>query len=152
MRDEEVLLLTPARHQPEPKRVLVVDDNVDAAASLRLLLELAGYEVHEAHDGDCAVEAATTFCPDVILMDIGMPRVSGLEATRRIRRLRYLRQPLIVATTAWGEALDRVASEEAGIDVHLVKPVEPDVLYRLLDSGEGRTEAPRSAFRPGMSL
>jgi CheY-like chemotaxis protein len=141
MRDEDVLLLTPVRKQAEPRRILVVDDNVDAATSLRWVLELAGHEVYEAHDGDCAVAAAMALCPEVILMDIGMPRLDGLEAARRIRQLPLQSRPLIVATTAWGAAIDRLASEQAGIDVHLVKPVEPDVLFQLLEGADSTEPA-----------
>jgi CheY-like chemotaxis protein len=114
------------------RRVLVVDDNVDAADSLATVLELRGHEVYCVYDGVQAVEKTLERAPEVILLDIGMPHVDGLETARRIRQLSLARQPLIVATTAWSSPRDRMAAEAAGFDVHLVKPVELDVLYRLL--------------------
>jgi PAS domain S-box-containing protein len=119
-----------ARH--ELRRILVVDDNRDSADSLALLLRLAGHETATAYDGLQAVEAATRFRPDVILLDIGLPRINGLEAARRIRQLQADRRPMIVALTGWGQDADRRASQEAGFDAHLVKPVDDATLARLL--------------------
>jgi CheY-like chemotaxis protein len=118
------------------RRVLVVDDNVDAADSLATVLELRGHEVYCVYDGLQAVEKTLERAPEVILMDIGMPYVDGLETARRIRQLSLAQQPLIVATTAWSSPGDRMAAEAAGFDVHLVKPVELEVLYRLLQTDE----------------
>jgi len=114
------------------RRVLVVDDNLDAADSTASLLGLMGHEVHEARDGLQAVEAARVFEPDLILMDIGMPGVDGHEAARRIRALPLAKRPLIVAMTGWGQESERRRSREAGIDAHVVKPVEASTLARLL--------------------
>jgi len=116
-----------------PKRVLVVDDNVDAAESMSMLLELQGHETRMAHDGLEAIEVARAFTPDLILMDIGMPRMDGLEAARRIRELALEPRPMIVALTGWGQDVDRRNSLAAGIDRHLVKPVEPRTLCELLE-------------------
>jgi CheY-like chemotaxis protein len=114
------------------RRVLVVDDNHDSAASMSMMLGLRGDEVRTAHDGLEAVEVARTFRPDVILMDVGMPRLNGYEATRRIRREPWGRDVTIIALTGWGQEADRERSREAGCDAHLVKPVEARDLERLL--------------------
>jgi PAS domain S-box-containing protein len=106
------------------RRVLVVDDSRDGAESLALMLRLLGNEVRTAHDGLEAVETARTFRPEVILMDVGMPRLNGLDATRRIREEPWGREVKIIALTGWGQEGDRTSSREAGCDGHLVKPVD----------------------------
>jgi signal transduction histidine kinase/ActR/RegA family two-component response regulator len=114
--------------------ILIVDDNRDAANMLAMLLEFSGHETHMAHDGVEAVEAATTFQPDVILLDIGLPRLNGYEAARKIREQQEQPgRPLLVALTGWGQDEDRRRSEEAGFDAHLVKPVDEAALRTLLD-------------------
>ena len=121
-----------------PRRILVVDDNRDSADSLAMLLKLSGHDVHTAHDGLEAVEAAATFQPDVILLDIGMPRLNGYEAARRIREQQRQKGLRLVALTGWGQEEDRRRSEEAGFDAHLVKPVDLAALTKLLaESGAG---------------
>ncbi|HMN82522.1 MAG TPA: PAS domain-containing protein [Burkholderiaceae bacterium] len=115
-----------------PRRVLVVDDNVDTAASMATLLHAFGHHVQQAHDGEQALEMARRFRPEMVLMDIGMPRMNGLDATRRIRQLGPTPRPLIVAVTGWGQIADRERSYEAGCDLHLTKPVELDVLLKIL--------------------
>ena len=132
---EHMQFYAPAR-QLAPRRILVVDDNIDAATSTVFLLESLGHKAYSAHDGFQAVRTACWLHPHLILMDIGMPRLNGLEAARRIRMLKLSTRPLIVAVTGWGKALDRVASEEAGIDVHLIKPVDLDIIGQLLDAEE----------------
>ena len=114
------------------RRILVVDDNRDAAESLAMLLKLSGHEVHTAHDGLEAVEAAAKFQPDVILLDIGLPRLNGYEAARRIREQQRDKGLMLVALTGWGQEEDRRRSEEAGFDAHLVKPVDLAALSKLL--------------------
>jgi len=116
----------------EPRCVLVVDDNRDAAESLALMLELDGHTVRMAHDGASAVEIAATWQPDVVLLDIGLPGMNGYEAARRMRALPRKRPMRIVATTGWGQEEDRAKSAQAGFDAHLVKPVEPAQLATLL--------------------
>ena len=118
------------RAQPR-RRVLVVDDNRDAADSLALLLEHWGHEVATAHEGMRAVELAESFRPDVALLDLGMPRLNGYEAATRIRASRG-DATLLVALTGWGQDQDRRRSREAGFRFHLVKPVEPVALQRIL--------------------
>jgi signal transduction histidine kinase len=114
------------------RRVLVVDDNLDAAEALKRLLLLLGHEVHQSADGATAVDVVRHLEPDVVFMDIGMPGMSGLEAARRIRRLTLARQPLICALTGWGQEADRESSQAAGIDRHLVKPIDRDTLQSVL--------------------
>jgi CheY-like chemotaxis protein len=112
--------------------VLVTDDNVDAATSLAMMLELMGNEVRIAHDGLEAIAAAEEIHPDVILLDIGMPRLNGYDACRRIREHPWGEGIYIVALTGWGQEEDKRRSREAGFDHHLVKPVDPVTLGELL--------------------
>jgi CheY-like chemotaxis protein len=113
-------------------RVLVVDDDLDTVQTTAVLLRSLGHEVYEACDGSHAIQIAEAVHPELILLDIDMPRLNGLETARCIRRLQLHHRPMIVAVTGWGEAMDRLAAEQAGIDVHLVKPVEFAVLQKLL--------------------
>jgi CheY-like chemotaxis protein len=113
-------------------RVLVVDDNRDSANSLSALIKMLGNEVRTAYDGFEAVEAAAEFQPDVVFLDIGLPRISGYEAAQRIRELPSGNSVFLVALTGWGQDEDRRRSREAGFDRHIVKPVNPDVLEPLL--------------------
>jgi CheY-like chemotaxis protein len=112
--------------------VLVVDDNTDAAASLALLLEMEDYEVCTAADGEEAIEQARTFGPQIIFMDLAMPRLDGLEAARRIRALPQGEHVRIVALTGWGQEADRQRTRDAGMDHHLIKPVSLDALQTVL--------------------
>jgi CheY-like chemotaxis protein len=121
-----------ARAACERRRILVVDDNADAAASLAALLELDGHQVRIAADGLEAVEHAQSFAPEIIFMDLGMPRLDGFEATRRIRALPSDKRPYIVALTGWGQAADRRRAREAGVDTHVVKPISPVALNEVL--------------------
>jgi CheY-like chemotaxis protein len=113
-------------------RVLVVDDNVDAAESLAALLRLVGHRIELAHDGVDALERAEQWQPDAVLLDLGLPRLSGLEVSRRIREQPWGRGMRLVALTGWGQDLDRKRTREAGIDAHLVKPVELEDLLAAL--------------------
>jgi CheY-like chemotaxis protein len=114
--------------------ILIVDDNRDAAMSLASLMEITGNETHTAHDGQEAVEAAARLRPDVILLDIGLPKLNGFEACRQIRETPWGKTIVIVALTGWGQADDRRKSLEAGFDGHLVKPADYGELTRLLDA------------------
>jgi CheY-like chemotaxis protein len=120
-------------------KILVADDNVDSAQSLAILLQILGNEVHTAHDGREAVDAATTLQPDLALLDIGMPRLNGYEACRRIREQPWAKSTVMVALTGWGQIEDVRRSEQAGFDHHLVKPVEPAALEKLLASLQPRS-------------
>ena len=113
-------------------RVLVVDDNVDSALTLAALLEMYGFEVSTAHDGIEALDETSRFRPDVVILDIGMPRMNGYNVARHIRARRGEPQPLLIAVTGWGQAEDRRRSREAGFDHHLVKPVDPAALAALI--------------------
>ena len=127
---------TPYQVERDSRRVLIVDDNVDAAHSLSLLLQSIGHETCVAHDGVRALQATTEFHPDVVLLDIGMPGLDGYEVARRLRKLRERDPVRIIAVTGWNQDADRQSTHEAGFDVHLVKPVEIDTLLRVL-SGSG---------------
>ena len=119
-------------------RILVVDDNVDAADSLGALVELLGHEVRIANDGEAGVAVASQFQPNMVLMDIGMPKLNGYEAARQIRQQLWGRTTVLVALTGWGQADDRRNSADAGFDHHLVKPIEMDDLLKLLQGETGR--------------
>lgn len=122
-----------ASAEPRPaRRVLVVDDNRDSAKTMAMMLRMHGDETGIAHDGLAAVEEAERMKPDVILMDVGMPRLNGYEATRRIRQQPWGRELTIIALTGWGQEGDRIASREAGCDGHLVKPVDFGELEQLV--------------------
>ncbi|WP_373653323.1 PAS domain-containing protein [Schlesneria sp. DSM 10557] len=130
----------PARKAPEglqttpsKRRILVVDDNQDSASSMAMMLRLLGNETDLAADGIEAVERAESFQPHVILMDIGMPRLNGLDAARRIRQQEWGADMRIVALTGWGQESDREQSWEAGCNGHLVKPVSLDDLQKMLN-------------------
>ncbi len=113
-------------------RLLVVDDNRDAADSLATLLRLQGHDVRVVHDGVAALEAAKRFRPALIFLDLGMPRMDGYEVARRIRTTPGLEGTVLAALTGWGQQEDRRRTAEAGFDHHLVKPPEPKALERLL--------------------
>ncbi len=121
----------PAANGPK-RRILVVDDNRDAVTSLARLLRLVGNEVQTAHDGLEATETADEFRPEIILMDVGMPRLNGYEATRRIREQPWGQSIIIIALTGWGQQGDRLQSRDAGCNGHLVKPVTLPELEKLL--------------------
>jgi CheY-like chemotaxis protein len=115
-------------------RILVVDDNVDFAQSLGQILETLGHDVRTVYDGEAGLEMAREFRPRVVLCDIGLPKVNGYDAARRIRAEPWGERAVLVALTGWGHENDLKKSEAAGFDHHLVKPVDPDALVRLLDT------------------
>jgi len=114
------------------RRILIVDDNRDAAASLAMLLELTGNQTETAFDGPAAIEAAARFQPAIILLDIGLPGLNGYEVARRIRQESWGNAIKLVAVTGWGQSEDRQRSKEAGFDAHMVKPVDHELLERFL--------------------
>lgn len=122
----------PLSSPPGSRRILVADDNADAAESLAMLLNLLGQEVRVARDGEEAVEAVASHRPELIFLDIGMPKLNGYDACRRIRELPGGRDIRIFALTGWGQDEDKRRSKAAGFDGHLVKPVEPSALNELL--------------------
>jgi CheY-like chemotaxis protein len=125
------------REAPRLRRVLVVDDNQDAADSLGMLLEFLGAEVRVVHDGPAALEAIKAFKPAVVLLDLGMPNMNGLEVARRMREDPEARGITLVALTGWGQKEDRRRTTEAGFDYHLVKPADVGVLQSILAVREG---------------
>lgn len=126
----------PGRDAEDPtavrRRILVVDDNQDSATSMAMMLEIMGNEVRTAHDGLEAIKAAEAFRPQAILMDVGMPRLNGYEAARRIREQPWGRSMIIIALTGWGQDADRRQSKDAGCNGHLVKPASLPDLERVL--------------------
>jgi two-component system CheB/CheR fusion protein len=125
----------PARAPVRPRRVLIVDDNRDAAESMALLLQLRGHDVRTAHDGPGGLAAADAFRPEVVLLDIGLPGMDGYEVARRLRRRPAGKGTLLVAVTGYGHEDDRRRSREAGFDHHLVKPTDPAAVADLLAGG-----------------
>ena len=132
------------------RRILVVDDNHDSARSLATLLRLSGSDVELAHDGLAAVEAAERYQPDAVLMDLGMPKLDGYAACRRIRQQPWGQsgRMLLIAQTGWGGETDRQRAREAGFDGHLVKPVDVAVLNAQIDV---LLKSGRPAKAPGIS-
>ena len=125
--------MTGEAHRRRPRRCLVIEDNPDAAETLGLLLELYGHEVRIAHDGQEGLEAARAFLPEVVLCDIGLPNgLDGYEVARRMRQDPTLRGMSLVALTGYGQEEDQRRAREAGFDVHLTKPADPEKLERLL--------------------
>lgn len=116
------------------RKILVVDDNADAAESLAALLSIGGHETRMAHDGRAAVTAAEQFNPDVVFLDIGMPVLDGHEAAKMIRQQPWGQKMVLVALTGWGQSEDRRRSKDAGFNHHLVKPADPNALAKLLAS------------------
>jgi len=127
----------PAKEAPLPAgslRILVADDNADAAETLAILLESMGHAVRQTHDGEEAAAAAAAFDPQLVLLDIGMPKVNGYEACRRIRQQPGGAARTIVAVTGWGQPQDRERGRDAGFDHHLVKPIAFEQLLRLIST------------------
>ena len=115
-----------------PLRILVVDDNCDGADSLAEILALMGNDTRTAYDGQQAVSMASVFRPDVVLLDIGLPKLNGYEAARLIRQQSWSNGVMLIAITGWGQLKDRERTREAGFDHHLIKPVDPQALLTLL--------------------
>ncbi|HEY7785340.1 MAG TPA: PAS domain S-box protein [Pyrinomonadaceae bacterium] len=119
---------------PSARRILIVDDNRDSADSLAMLLDITGNQTFLAHDGLEAIEAVEKYRPEVVLLDIGLPNLSGHDVCKRVREQSWGKDIVVIALTGWGQEEDRRKSEEAGFDGHLVKPVDYDELLRLLGS------------------
>lgn len=127
-------LVVPATEKTLARRILVVDDNKDSAISLAMLLKIAGNETYTAHDGQAALEAVEQHRPEIVLLDIGLPKLSGHEVCRRIREQPWGQKMVLIALTGWGQDEDRRKSHEAGFNGHLVKPVEYSALQEMLSS------------------
>jgi signal transduction histidine kinase/DNA-binding response OmpR family regulator len=128
-----------------PKRVLIVDDNVDAAETLAMMLELLGQDTRQAHEGNGALQAAVEYKPELVFMDIGLPGLSGHEIASRMRRDLGMTDTYIVALSGYGTEEDRRKSLYAGFDSHLVKPLDPTTLPSILAAADRRNGAPADA-------
>lgn len=130
-------LPTPAPAAPTDtaRRVLVVDDNRDVVTTLAMVFEIEGHEVRRAYDGAEALEVAEAFRPELILLDLGLPKHNGYEVCRQLRARPWGTTPRVVALTGWGQEEDKRRTQEAGFDLHLVKPVAPEQLLELLGEG-----------------
>ena len=139
-REENLMTEAPntpgGERQQKRRRVMVIDDNKDAAESMSMLFELWGHEVICAYDGRAALDAAAKYRPDAVFLDIGLPGMDGYEIAERLRDLPESAHTVLVAITGYGQEEDRRRSREAGIDHHLVKPVAPETLQKLLESLE----------------
>ena len=129
--NETVLPIFQRKHQ-----LLIVDDNLDAANSLAILAQLSGYVTHIAIDGLAAIEMAEIVRPEAIIMDLGMPKMSGFEAARWVRQQPWGKDTVLIAVTGWGQDEDRRKSREAGFDVHLTKPVDSTELLNHLQGAD----------------
>jgi CheY-like chemotaxis protein len=139
---QEIFMTAASDSQPpgqrhRRQRLMVIDDNKDAAESMSMLFELWGHEVICAFDGHTALATAAKFRPDAVFLDIGLPGMDGYEVAERLRELPESARTVLVAITGYGQDEDRRRSREAGIDHHLVKPVAPETLQKLLDSLAG---------------
>ena len=129
-------------------RVLIADDARDSADSLAVILAMKGHETHAAYDGEEAMTAAARLRPDVVILDIRMPKRNGFEACRWIREQPWGKAMVLIALSGWGTEDDRRRTEEAGFDHHLVKPVAPDVLFALIASRPTPTAERSPAVEP----
>ncbi len=135
-----------AAESSAPKRVLIVDDNLDAAETLAMMLELLGQQTRQAHEGDGALKAALEYQPELVFMDIGLPGLSGHEIASRMRRDLGMTQTYLVALSGYGTEEDRRKSLYAGFDSHLVKPLDPATLPDILAAAERRKGTPVNAM------
>jgi CheY-like chemotaxis protein len=134
------VVFPPRTDEPEPaevapmsaRRVLVADDNVDSADMEAALLSAVGCEVRTVYDGESTLREAERFRPDVVLLDIGMPDIDGHEVCARIRSQAWGGSMVLIAVSGWGQESDRRRSARAGFNMHLVKPVDPDALLRIV--------------------
>jgi PAS domain S-box-containing protein len=142
---------TPAADEDVPapigRRVLIADDNQDAADSLAMYLEMAGHDVRVVHDGRSALSVARAFRPDTALLDIGMPQLDGYEVAQALRQEPWGARITLIALTGWGQEDDRQRAIAAGFDRHLTKPVDPDALVSLIASPQGKEEGERAERR-----
>jgi signal transduction histidine kinase/response regulator RpfG family c-di-GMP phosphodiesterase len=131
--------------EPSHKRILVVDDNIDGARTLSRLLKAWGHDVFVAYDGPTAIETARSQQPDVVVLDIGLPGMDGYQVAQRLREQPRMTQAMLLAVTGYGRSEDLLRSREVGISHHLIKPVDPEALKKLLDATPSLSE-------PGASL
>lgn len=120
--------------QSPPRRIVVADDNEDSAESFAMLLSFSGHEVRVAHDGDAALDALREFRPDIAFLDIGMPGMTGYEVAEAVRAEPWGHDIKLIAVTGWGQPDDRLRARTAGFDRHLIKPIDPAEVDRLIGS------------------
>src|SRR4029453_4385232 len=120
--------------QETPRRIVVADDNEDSAQSFAMLLSFSGHEVRIAHDGEQALDAMRDFRPNIPFLNIRMPRLRGYEVAELVRAEPWGRQMKLIAVTGWGHPDDKLRARTAGFDQHLIKPIDPTEVDRLLDS------------------
>jgi CheY-like chemotaxis protein len=116
------------------RRIVVADDNEDSAQSFAMLLSFSGHEVRIVHDGTAALDALRDYRPDVAFLDIGMPGLTGYEVAQAVRAEPWGHEVTLVAVTGWGQPDDKLRAHSAGFDRHMVKPIDPDEVDRLLDA------------------
>jgi len=145
VRAEELPTSPAARPVVGPSRILVVDDHLDAVEALSMQLQVAGHDVRSANDGIEAMNIGETFQPQVVLLDLGMPKMDGYETVRSMRRRPWGARALIVALTGWAQAYDRQRTAEAGFDAHLVKPVSEFELFQAIAAGRNTSASADSA-------
>jgi CheY-like chemotaxis protein len=144
--DDAVPLADVVVRRGPTRRILIADDNRDAAESLGMLLQVAGHEVHVACDGAAALELAERLTPDVAVLDIGMPGLNGYEVAERIRGESWGREMFLIAMTGWGQQSDKDKARLAGFNHHLTKPTDPNRLEQLLtDAGPTQSEIGKSS-------
>lgn len=136
-------LVSSVETQPasQPRRILIADDSRDSAESLAELLRMKGYEVQVAYDGRQALAAAETYMPDIALLDLGMPELTGYEVCRSVRQQPWGAKMIIIAQTGWGQEDDRRRASHAGFDHHLVKPIDLGLLFNLLEKSPDEADA-----------
>jgi CheY-like chemotaxis protein len=120
--------------RPSSRRILIVDDNVDAATTLSELLKMWGHDVRVVYDGLAALETAPIYQPNVILLDIGLPGMNGYEVARKLRQKAGLSQTILIALTGYGQREDQDQFREVGFDYHFTKPIDPAALRSILDT------------------
>jgi two-component system CheB/CheR fusion protein len=145
--DKPLPVRTPKLRAPHGSRVVVVEDNDDSRDMLCTLLKRAGFDCRTAHDGPTGLALIENMNPDIAIIDLGLPGMNGFDIARRLRRVRKPDSLFLIALTGYGQAADRKAALEAGFDEHLVKPVEAEVLLKLLSDG-ARGRVSRSASAP----
>ncbi len=135
-------------HEHRKLKVLVVDDSVDSAESMAIILEMSGHDVRKVHNGPDALRAAADYRPDVVLMDIGMPGMSGHEVAHKMRENPAMREVVLIAMTGYGRQVDRDQSRAAGFDHHLVKPLDFEKLNEVLKTSTAQGKRPPAFVRP----
>ena len=140
---ESIAPIETAKQPAQTSRVLVVDDNMDVADMLVMMLQMFGHEVQAAYSGQTALETAVEYQPDFVLLDIGLPDMNGYEVARRLRQQPQTKDVRLIAMTGYGQDSDRQLSQEAGFDLHLVKPVDPKKLQDLLATRQGSLSVKR---------